>query len=86
VRITGTLRTGAQNTNDRTVPLSDGAGGTLLLDDDAFDFGTTMYPPNTCFSSVTGIMSVQLTRDARTINPRTADDVVVVPCPAPPAP
>jgi hypothetical protein len=82
VRVTGTLRTGAQNANDKTIPLSDGAGGTLLLDDDAFDLGT-MYPADTCFSSVTGIMSVQLTRDARTINPRSANDLTVVACPAP---
>jgi hypothetical protein len=44
------------------------------------------YPVDTCFTTVTGIMSIQLTRNVRTINPRTAADLVVAACPAPPAP
>jgi hypothetical protein len=71
------------NDNDDTIVLTDGAGGTIFLDGDAFDYELATYPVGTCFSSVTGLMSVQLTRNVRTINPRSAADVVVVACPAP---
>jgi hypothetical protein len=80
------LKVQSQNADDDTIVLTDGAGGTIFLDNDAFDYDLVTYPVNTCFTTVTGIMSIQLTRNVRTINPRTAADLVVVACPAPPAP
>lgn len=47
----------------------------LTMDDDAFKFADGVLTANNCYT-VTGIMSVQVNDNLRTINPRSAADVV----------
>lgn len=60
--------------------LTDNTGATIVLDDDSF-FHTAQggTPPavGTCYATLTGNMSVQLNSDIRTINPRSAADMMV---------
>lgn len=71
----------AVGTNNK-ITLTDNAGTMITMDDDIF-FGyagtTTPALPavGTCFAPLTGVMSVQLTDNIRTINPRAAADMVV---------
>ncbi|MEP6866514.1 MAG: hypothetical protein ABJE66_38210 [Deltaproteobacteria bacterium] len=63
------------------VELTDGNGKKIMMDDDAFRYyGGTMAAPtlpalNACLT-VTGIMDAQTTDQIRTINPRSAADLV----------
>lgn len=53
--------------------LTDNAGKSVIMDDDAFAWGTTPNTPpaiGACFGTLTGVMSVQVNDDVRTINPR----------------
>lgn len=63
------------NAGSGKVELTDNTGAKLIMDNDSFDF--TAQTLNTCYATVTGIMSVQLTDNVRTINPRSATDLVV---------
>jgi hypothetical protein len=65
------------------VTLTDNAGGTIVMDDDIFaNYGGTVAAPTLpavgdCYLTLTGVMSVQLTDNLRTINPRSAVDMVI---------
>jgi len=54
--------------------LTDNAGGTMIMDNDSFDWPTQAI--GTCYSTLTGLSNIQLTDDVRTINPRSALDMV----------
>jgi hypothetical protein len=58
------------------IELTDNNGNKITMDDDAFA-PATAPAMNTCYSTVTGVMNVQLTDNVRTINPRGATDLVV---------
>jgi hypothetical protein len=68
------------------VTLTDDAGATIIMDDDIFaNYGGTVDAPTLpavgdCFDTLTGVMSLQLTADIRTINPRSASDLVAGTC------
>lgn len=55
------------------VELSDTANNKLLMAKDAFAWGAQTL--DTCYGTVTGVMSVDLTTDVRTINPRSQADL-----------
>jgi hypothetical protein len=71
------------DTTHNMITLTDAAGDTITMDDDAFDFyGGAMATPNlpavgTCYSTLTGLMDVQGNDNVRTINPHAATDMVV---------
>jgi hypothetical protein len=54
--------------------LTSNNGTKIIMDDESFNVAPMV---GTCYSSVTGVMHVQLTDNVRTINPRQASDVVV---------
>lgn len=57
------------------IELTDNNNNKIIMDDDSF--APTTAPANsTCYTTVTGVMNVQLTDNARTINPRSAADLV----------
>ncbi len=69
--------------------LVDNAGGTVTLADTAFSMytGVTITAGTTCFSSLTGVMNLDTSDTAntvqvRTINPRSAADMVVAASPS----
>ena len=74
VRLTGVKITNAALGQGK-VELSDNAANKVTMDDDAFLYGTQTM--NTCFATLTGVMSVNVFDDVRTINPRNAQDMVV---------
>jgi hypothetical protein len=97
------LRVTAHGTFDK-VTLANDAGQVIVMDDGAFNYDLQIPDPanpnaripnpefavGTCFTSVTGIMSVELTDNVRTLNPTSAAALVrgkgcVVP-PVPPTP
>ncbi|MEO7730664.1 MAG: hypothetical protein ABIY55_06795, partial [Kofleriaceae bacterium] len=60
----------------------DRAGDTVTMGDDVFaSYSGSMTPSlpaaGTCFDTITGVMSVQTVDDVRTLNPRSAADMVV---------
>jgi hypothetical protein len=66
---------------DNQISLKDNAGTTIVMDDAAFaKYGGTdtvpSFPLGTCFASLTGVMDLQTTDQFRTINPRSAADMV----------
>ncbi len=77
-----TIKVNNNALGNNKVELIDNNGNKLVMDDDVFagysPTMTAMVPANgTCFSSLIGVMSVQLNDDTRTINPRSAADMVV---------
>lgn len=56
------------------VELTDNDGAKIIMDNDSFDFGAVTQ--DQCFKSLTGVMSVQVRDNVRTINPRAATDFV----------
>ncbi len=70
-----TLKVTNINAGAGKVELTDNSGNRLLMDDDAFDWPDQVQ--DTCYTTVTGIMSVQITDNVRTINPRALTDLVV---------
>lgn len=56
------------------VELTDNAGGKILMDKESFTLPA--QTANACYATVTGEMHVQSTDDVRTINPRSASDLV----------
>lgn len=70
-----TLKVTNNALGNKKVELTDNNGDTIIMDDDIF--GYDLPANDTCYATVTGIMSVQLNDDLRTINPRSADDLVV---------
>ncbi len=75
------MKVTALGTNNK-VTLTDSAGGTVTMDDDIFanySGSMTAFVPaiGTCFDTITGVMSVQTDDDIRTLNPRSAADMVV---------
>ena len=72
------------------VRLANDAGQEIVMDDNAFNYAVTIPDPanpgqtlpnpdfavGTCFTSVTGIMSVELTDNVRTLNPTSAAALV----------
>jgi hypothetical protein len=58
------------------VTLSNAGGDTIRLDNDT-NYMWTMPAANTCYTTLVGVMSVDLTDDVRTINPTSAADMVV---------
>jgi hypothetical protein len=75
VRVAG-LKVTNLNAGAGKVELSDSTGNKVIMDNDT-NFNWTAPAANTCYSTLTGIMSVQLIDDVRTINPRSAADMVV---------
>jgi hypothetical protein len=63
------------NAGGGKVELTDNSGNKLIMDDDAFVWPEQVL--NTCYATVTGIMSVQVIDNVRTINPRALTDFVV---------
>jgi predicted extracellular nuclease len=70
--------------------LADSMHRTIVMDNDSFNYalesGTPPVPNpdfavGTCFSSVTGVMNLDISADVRTFNPRVAGDLVRVACP-----
>jgi hypothetical protein len=72
VKMTG-LKVTAATASGKT-ELTDNAGTKITLYGDAFAT-LPMQTVGTCFKSITGIMSVELTSNVRTINPRSATDL-----------
>ena len=56
------------------VELTDNANNKVIMDDDIFDWPNQVA--NTCYATVTGVMSLQIFDDIRTLNPRDAADFV----------
>ncbi len=64
---------------------------TIVMDDDILDYAvltpdppdprTPVYSTGTCFSTVTGIMSVNIFDDQRRLLPRTTADLTTIACP-----
>lgn len=61
--------------------VTDASAASIRMDDLAWDYAAASYPVGTCFSTVTGVMGVDLVNDVRVILPRAASDVAVVTCP-----
>lgn len=57
------------------VQLTDNNGDTIVMDDDAFSYPAQTM--DTCYGTLTGLSSLQLIDDIRTIAPRSAADMVV---------
>ncbi|MBP6631120.1 MAG: hypothetical protein KA297_16920 [Kofleriaceae bacterium] len=58
--------------------LTDNAGGVMVIDDEAFRYNSpTPIAVDTCFSSLVGVMDLQVFDDVRTLLPRSAADMVV---------
>jgi hypothetical protein len=53
------------------------ATGTITVDDEAFNYASSSYTSGTCFTSVVGVMSLNIFQDTRFVAPRTADDLAV---------
>ncbi len=70
-----TLKVTMADAGQGKVELTDNANGKVLMDNDSFVFAAQVL--NTCYASVTGVMSVQLFDNVRTVNPRSATDMVV---------
>jgi hypothetical protein len=51
-------------------------GETLVLDDDVFDYDDATYPVNTCFATLTGVMSLNIFDDERRLMPDNAGGMV----------
>jgi hypothetical protein len=47
---------------------------TIVMDDDVFDYAAATCPIGTCFSTVTGVMGVNVFDDERRIFPRSTAD------------
>ncbi len=60
--------------NDR-LTLTD-ASGSVVADDDIYDYMGATYPVGTCFATVAGVMSINLGDDERRLLPRAATDLV----------
>lgn len=65
------------NAGSGKVELSDAGGAKIIMDNDAFNW--TAPAAATCYATLTGIMSVQVNDNVRTINPRNIGDFVVAP-------
>lgn len=61
------------------VTVTDLTGATITVDDDIYDYAAADLPLNTCYSSITGIASLNTFDNKRTFLPRTAADLVVDP-------
>jgi len=70
------------------VAVSDSAPGDLLtlrdnfvdtveMDDDSFDYSAASFPIDTCFASVTGLMTINALTNTRRILPRSASDLAL---------
>ena len=57
------------------VELTDNAAGKVIMDNDAFNWSAPAAL-NICYSTLTGVMSVQINDNVRTVNPRNAGDMV----------
>ena len=77
---TGFLQVTATTTGDR-LTLTSESMFTIVADDDLFDYSAASYPVGTCFSSVTGIMSVNTFDNERRLLPRSAEDLAGTSCP-----
>jgi hypothetical protein len=60
------------------IEVTDNNDDTIMIDDDAFQFPANMAPAADACIQVTGIMSVAIFDDLRTINPRSTADVTVL--------
>lgn len=70
-----TLKVTNNALGSKKIELTDNDGNKIVMDDDIFGYDV---PANdTCYTTVTGIMSVQLNDNLRTLNPRSAADLVV---------
>lgn len=56
------------------VELADNSGNKIIMDDDSFDWPNQNL--NTCYATLTGVMSVQVSDNVRTLNPRAMTDMV----------
>src|SRR5262249_38652340 len=71
----------ALDTNNKVI-LTDRAGGIVNMSDDVFanysgSMTASIPAVGTCFDTITGVMSIQTVDDVRTLNPRSAADMVV---------
>lgn len=71
------LRITALGAQGDTVTVTDLAGNTVTVDDDIFDYAAADLPLNTCYSSITGIASLNTFDNKRTFLPRTTADLVL---------
>lgn len=71
-----TLKVTNNNAGQGKMVLVDNAGASITTDDDIFT-PATAPAVGTCFSTYTGVMSVQLIDNVRTLNARSAADMVV---------
>ena len=62
--------------NDR-LTLTGAGGETIIADDDAYDYMSATYPVGTCFTTVTGVMTLNIFDDERRLAPRLITDLVV---------
>jgi hypothetical protein len=72
VKVSAITGTGAMT----KVTLSNAAGDTIRLDNDT-NYAWAVPAPDTCYTTLVGVMSVELQDDVRTINPTSAADMVV---------
>jgi len=56
------------------VELTDNANGKVIMDNDVFNW--TAPTINVCYTTLTGVMSLQVNDNVRTVNPRAATDMV----------
>jgi hypothetical protein len=76
----GPVEVTATASGDR-LTVTDTNGQTIVLDDDAYDYMAATYPADTtCFTTVTGVMSLNVFDDERRLMPRTVADLVVAAC------
>jgi hypothetical protein len=66
------MRVTAMSAGDRFT-LVDSNGGTILMDDDAYDYVNPFV--GTCFSAVTGVMTLDVFANVRLLLPRAASDL-----------
>ena len=57
--------------------LTSTTGETIVADDDAFDYMSATYPVGTCFTTITGVMTLNIFDDERRLAPSQLTDFVV---------
>jgi len=78
----GPVKVQATASGDR-LTLIDNTGKTIVVDDDAYNYAASSYPAATgetavtCFSTLTGVMSLNIFDNQRRLMPRAETDLVV---------
>lgn len=53
------------------------ASGMIVVDDDAYNYAASTYPADTCFTSITGVMNLNVFDDQRRLAPTRVEDLAV---------